>query len=62
VQYELDYGEDTRVRRVGGCGRANPFSCDTKVLNHDFNEATGQLAVSNRNCFFIFSEEGKATN
>lgn len=57
VQYELDYGQETRVRRVGEGVRKNQFNCETKVMGHDYNSATGQLAVSTRNCFFIFSEE-----
>ena len=60
MQYELDYGEKTISRAVGGkTPRQNPFNCHSRVLNHDFNKETGQLAVSSQNCFFIYSNKRK---
>ena len=57
VQYELDFGQSTKVRRVGGeKKRANSFNPYLRVHGHDFNEETGQLAVSTSSCFFIFSQ------
>jgi hypothetical protein len=57
VQYELDYGQETNVRRVGSGKKINPFSCTNRVKGHDYNPSTGQLAVSTNSCFFIFSQE-----
>lgn len=59
VQYELDFGQETRTRKVGEGKRYNPFSCHSRVYGHDFNESTGQLAVSTNSCFFIFSQDNK---
>jgi serine/threonine-protein phosphatase 2A regulatory subunit B len=58
MQYELDYAQNTWMREVGSRSEhKNIFNCRDKVLNHDFNKATGQLAVSTHNCFFIYSRD-----
>ena len=58
VHYELDFGQETKMRKVGGqTRRSNPFNAYSRIHGHDFNEGTGQLAVSTSSCFFIFSKD-----
>ena len=57
IQYELNYDKNVWLRQIGDKNpRKNMFSPSDKVLNHDFNKVTGQIAVSTHNCFFVYSK------